>query len=62
MLENCNNVDLIVQLSKFDYPACNTQIIKHADLETYSTHSIWLTNHNIKINKVCSNRSPGMCI
>ena len=32
ILENCNNVDLVIQLSKFNYPACNTKIIKYSDL------------------------------
>ncbi len=54
--ENCNNVDLIIQLSKFNYSACSTKTIEYIDLETYGTHSIWLTNSNIKINKVRSNR------
>ncbi|MBC6686362.1 ComEC/Rec2 family competence protein [Wolbachia pipientis] len=54
--ENCDKVDLIIQLSEFNYSVCNTKTIKYADLETYGTHSIWLTNHEIKINKVRSNR------
>jgi len=53
IVESCNNVDLVIQLSKFNYPVCNTKIIKYADLETYT---IWLTNYDIKINKVRSNR------
>ncbi len=56
ILENCDKVDLIIQLSEFDYSACNTKIIKHADLETYGTHSVWLTNRYVKINTVRSNR------
>lgn len=56
ILRNCNSVDLIIQLSEFDYSACNAKIIKHADLETYGTHSVWLTNRYVKINKVRSNR------
>ncbi|EAL59993.1 ComEC/Rec2 family protein, partial [Wolbachia endosymbiont of Drosophila simulans] len=54
--ENCDKVDLTIQLSEFDYSACNTKIIKHADLETYGTHSVWLTNRYVKINTVRSNR------
>ncbi len=53
ILENCDKVDLIIQLSEFDYSVCNTKTIKYADLET---HAIWLTNRYIKINKVRSNR------
>lgn len=53
ILENCDNVDLIVQLSKFNYSACNTNIIKHADSETYA---IWLKNNEVKVKKVRSNR------
>lgn len=56
ILENCNNVDLVIQLSKFNYPACNIKTIKYADLEVYGTHSIWLTNSGIKVSKVRSNR------
>ncbi len=56
ILENCDKVDLIIQLSEFDYSACNTKIIKHADLQTYGTHSVWLTNRYVKINTVRSNR------
>ncbi len=56
ILRNCNSVDLIIQLSEFDYSACNAKIIKHADLETYGTHSVWLTNRYVKINTVRSNR------
>ncbi len=51
ILENCNNVDLVIQLSKFNYPACNTKIIKYADLEAYGTHSVWLTDSGIKLVK-----------
>ncbi|WP_265023658.1 ComEC/Rec2 family competence protein [Wolbachia endosymbiont (group A) of Epistrophe grossularia] len=54
--ENCDKVDLTIQLSEFDYSACNAKIIKHADLETYGTHSVWLTNRYVKINTVRSNR------
>ncbi len=54
--ENCDKVDLTIQLSEFDYSACNVKIIKHADLETYSTHSVWLTSRYVKINTVRSNR------
>ncbi|WP_264374476.1 ComEC/Rec2 family competence protein [Wolbachia endosymbiont (group B) of Carcina quercana] len=56
ILENCNNVDLVIQLSKFNYPVCNTKIIKYADLEAYGTHSVWLTDSGIKVSKVRSNR------
>lgn len=56
ILENCDKVDLIIQLSEFDYSVCNTKTIKYANLKTYGTHSIWLTNRYIKINKVRSNR------
>ncbi|MFT4327882.1 MAG: ComEC/Rec2 family competence protein [Wolbachia pipientis] len=56
ILENCNNVDLVIQLSKFNYSACNIKTIKYADLEVYGTHSIWLTNSGIKVSKVRSNR------
>lgn len=56
ILENCNNVDLVIQLSKFNYPACNTKIIKYSDLEAYGTHSVWLANSGIKVSKVRSNR------
>lgn len=54
--ENCDKVDLIIQLSKFNYSTCSTKTIKYSNLETYGTHSIWLTNRYIKINKVRSNR------
>ncbi len=54
--ENCDKVDLTIQLSEFDYSACNAKIIKHADLETYGTHSVWLINRYVKINTVRSNR------
>ncbi|WP_265030630.1 ComEC/Rec2 family competence protein [Wolbachia endosymbiont (group B) of Athalia cordata] len=56
ILENCNNVDLVIQLSKFNHPACNTKIIKYSDLEVYGTHSIWLTNSGVNVSKVRSNR------
>ncbi len=56
VVESCDRVDLIIQLSKFNYPVCNTTVIRYADLETYGTHSIWLTNSDIKISKVRSNR------
>lgn len=52
---NCNDVDLIIQLSEFDHQICNTKTIKYSDLEMYGTHSIWLTN-NVKVKKVRSNR------
>ena len=54
--ENCNNVDLIVQLSSFDYSVCNTEVIRYSDLEIYGTYSIWLTRDGIKVKKVRSNR------
>ncbi|WP_353271948.1 ComEC/Rec2 family competence protein [Wolbachia endosymbiont (group A) of Nomada goodeniana] len=54
--ENCDKVDLIIQLSEFDYSVCNTRTIKYTNLKTYGTHSIWLTNRYVKINKVRSNR------
>ncbi len=57
VVESCDKVDLIIQLSKFNYPSCNTKTIKYADLKTYGTHSVWLTNSDIKISKVRSNRS-----
>ncbi|WCR53860.1 MAG: ComE operon protein 3 [Wolbachia endosymbiont of Ctenocephalides orientis wCori] len=53
---NCNGVDLIIQLSEFDHQICNTKTVKYSDLEMYGTHSIWLTNNNVKIKKVRSNR------
>nr|WP_168456259.1 ComEC/Rec2 family competence protein [Wolbachia endosymbiont of Ctenocephalides felis wCfeJ] len=56
VVESCDRVDLIIQLSKFDYPSCNTKTIKYADLKTYGTYSVWLTNSDIKISKVRSNR------
>lgn len=56
IMESCDNVNLIIQLSKFNYPACNTKIIKYADLEAYGTHSVWLTDSGIKVSKVRSNR------
>ncbi|WP_353274515.1 ComEC/Rec2 family competence protein [Wolbachia endosymbiont (group B) of Hofmannophila pseudospretella] len=56
IVESCNNVDLVIQLSKFNYPACNTKTIKYADLEAYGTHSVWLTDSGIKVSKVRSNR------
>ncbi len=56
ILENCNNVDLVIQLSKFNHPACNTKIIKYSDLEVYGTHSIWLTKSGVNVSKVRSNR------
>ncbi|MDR0288648.1 MAG: ComEC family competence protein [Rickettsiales bacterium] len=56
VVESCDRVDLIIQLSKFNYPVCNTTVIRYADLETYGTHSVWLTNSDIKISKVRSNR------
>ncbi len=56
VVQNCSNVDLIVQLDKFVYPACNTLVIKYYDLEDYGTHSIWLSNKKIKIKKIRSNR------
>ncbi|MGL9759242.1 MAG: hypothetical protein ACR5LA_11015 [Wolbachia sp.] len=54
--QSCDNVNLIIQLSKFNYPACNTKTIKYADLEAYGTHSVWLTDDGIKVSKVRSNR------
>lgn len=56
IMESCDNVNLIIQLSKFNYPACNTKTIKYADLEAYGTHSVWLTDGGIKVSKVRSNR------
>ncbi|WP_349967850.1 ComEC/Rec2 family competence protein [Wolbachia endosymbiont of Armadillidium arcangelii] len=56
ILENCGKVDLIIQLSEFNYSVCNTKTIKYADLGTYGTHSAWLTNRYVKINTVRSNR------
>lgn len=56
IVESCKNVDLVIQLSKFNYPACNTKTIKYADLEAYGTHSVWLTDSGIKVSKVRSNR------
>ncbi|WP_341807963.1 ComEC/Rec2 family competence protein [Wolbachia endosymbiont (group E) of Neria commutata] len=54
--QNCNNVDLIIQLSEFDYSVCGAEIIKYADLEMHGTHSIWLANSDIEIKRVRSNR------
>jgi competence protein ComEC len=54
--QNCNNVDLIIQLSAFDYSACGTKIIKYTALEMYGTHSIWLANSDVKVKRVRSNR------
>ncbi|MDG7055535.1 MAG: ComEC/Rec2 family competence protein [Wolbachia endosymbiont of Menacanthus eurysternus] len=56
VVESCDRVDLIIQLSKFNHPVCNTRTIKYADLKTHGTHSVWLTNSDIKISKVRSNR------
>lgn len=56
IMESCDNVNLIIQLSKFNYPACNTKTIKYADLEAYGTHSVWLTDGGIEVSKVRSNR------
>ncbi|WP_343289464.1 ComEC/Rec2 family competence protein [Wolbachia endosymbiont of Encarsia formosa] len=56
IMESCDNVNLIIQLSKFNYSACNTKTIKYADLEAYGTHSVWLTDGGIKVSKVRSNR------
>ncbi|KAL7629897.1 UNVERIFIED_CONTAM: hypothetical protein RMT77_019985 [Armadillidium vulgare] len=56
ILENCGKVDLIIQVSEFNYSVCNTKTIKYADLGTYGTHSAWLTNRYVKINTVRSNR------
>ncbi|NSX83052.1 DUF4131 domain-containing protein [Wolbachia endosymbiont of Atemnus politus] len=55
-IENCDKVDLIIQLSKFAYPVCNTKTIRYTNLKTHGAHSIRLTNSDIKINKVRSNR------
>ncbi|MDX5462304.1 MAG: ComEC/Rec2 family competence protein [Wolbachia endosymbiont of Tetragnatha montana] len=54
--ENCDKVELIIQLSEFDYSVCNTRTIKYTNLKTYGTHSVRLTNRYVKINKVRSNR------
>lgn len=54
--KHCDKVDLIIQLSEFDYSVCNTRTIKYTNLKTYGTHSIWLTNRYVKINTVRSNQ------
>lgn len=57
VLENCKNVDLIIQLNRFNLSACNSQIVKYSDLEVHGTHSIWIMDKDIKIKKVRSNRN-----
>lgn len=56
ILKHCNNVDLIFQLRRFDYSACNAQTIRYDKLEVYGTHSIWLTRDDITIKKARSSR------
>lgn len=56
ILKHCNNVDLILQLRRFDYSACNAQTIRYDELEVYGTHSIWLTRDDITIKKARSSR------
>ncbi|RDD34993.1 ComEC family competence protein [Wolbachia endosymbiont of Cylisticus convexus] len=57
IVESCDKVNLVIQLSKFNHPTCTTEILKYADLEAYGTHSVWLTDSSgIKVSKVRSNR------
>lgn len=56
VLQNCDKVDLIIQLNKFIYPICNTEVIGYNELEIYGTHSIWLSGRKIKIKKIRSSR------
>lgn len=56
VIQNCNKVDLIIQLNKFVYPVCNTAVIRYDDLEIYGTHSIWLSDRKIKIKKIRTDR------
>ncbi|WP_339046470.1 ComEC/Rec2 family competence protein [Candidatus Mesenet endosymbiont of Agriotes lineatus] len=56
IVQNCDKVDLILQLNKFVYPVCNTAVIRYDDLEIYGTHSIWLSSKKIKIKRIRSGR------
>ncbi|MDN5248108.1 MAG: ComEC/Rec2 family competence protein [Wolbachia endosymbiont of Tyrophagus putrescentiae] len=56
IVKNCDSVDLIIQLNKFDYSVCDSKIINYTDLKAYGTHLIWLGYDNIKIKKTRSNR------
>lgn len=56
ILKHCNNVDLILQLRRFNYSACDIRTIRYDELEVYGTHSIWLTRDDITVKKACSSR------
>ena len=55
VMQNCNNVDLIIQGKKFLYPnECITEHIGYSDVR--ESYVIWITNNKMKINKIPGRR------
>ncbi|QXK91815.1 ComEC/Rec2 family competence protein [Neoehrlichia mikurensis] len=57
ILDYCNNVDFIIQISDFVYPnECNTKYISNKKLQEYGVHYVWVDKSNIKIDNSYDHR------
>ena len=53
IIQNCLNIDLVIQFGKFIYPQeCHKQPVSSVDIVTNGPYFVWIREDKVKINRL----------